>query len=134
MLIENAFDRIGVDRPSFGLHAMGDSAAEPKAIAVVEVAGVAHAMPDGAAVMNLGRGIGFHSRDVARRHDRSADEEFADLAARCGGVLWLVPEPASRWGTGDSALPLYLPSIDVLVEATDLAGLAAGVAELRRRL
>lgn len=59
---------------------------------------------------------------------------FADLAARCGGVLWLVPEPASRWGTGDSALPEYLPSIDVVVEATDLAGLAAGVAELRRRL
>ena len=59
---------------------------------------------------------------------------FADLAARCGGVLWLVPEPASRWGTGDSALPAYLPSIDVVVEATDLSGLAAGVAELRRRL
>jgi uncharacterized protein with von Willebrand factor type A (vWA) domain len=59
---------------------------------------------------------------------------FADLAARCGSVLWLVPEPASRWGTGDSALPGYLPSIDVVVEATDLAGLAAGVAELRRRL
>jgi hypothetical protein len=59
---------------------------------------------------------------------------FEDLARGCGGVLWLVPEPAARWGTGDSALPLYLPSVDVLVEATDLAGLATGVAELRRRL
>jgi len=58
---------------------------------------------------------------------------FSDLAASLGGVLWLVPEPASRWGTGDSALPLYLPSIDVLVEATDLSGLARGVAEMRKR-
>ena len=59
---------------------------------------------------------------------------FEEVAAACGGVVWLIPEPAARWGTGDSALPGYLPSIDVLVEATDLTGLAAGVAEMRRRL
>jgi uncharacterized protein with von Willebrand factor type A (vWA) domain len=59
---------------------------------------------------------------------------FEDLARGLGGVLWLIPEPASRWGTGDSALPAYLPSIDVLVEATDLEGLARGVAEMRKRI
>jgi uncharacterized protein with von Willebrand factor type A (vWA) domain len=59
---------------------------------------------------------------------------FEDLARGLGGVVWLVPEPASRWGTGDSALPAYLPSIDVLVEATDLEGLARGVAEMRKRI
>ena len=59
---------------------------------------------------------------------------FEDLARATGGVVWLVPEPASRWGTGDSALPAYLPSIEVLVEATDLSGLARGVAEMRKRV
>ena len=39
-------------------------------------------------------------------------------------MLWLVPEPRSRWGTADSALPAYLESVDLVVEATDLDGLA----------
>ncbi len=49
-------------------------------------------------------------------------------------MIWLVPEPVSRWGTGDSALASYLPYADVAVEARNLAGLARGVAELVRRL
>ena len=57
-----------------------------------------------------------------------------DLARGVKAVLWLVPEPRSRWGTADSALPLYLPSVDVVVEATDLASLARGVGELVKRL
>ena len=56
------------------------------------------------------------------------------IAERCGTVLWLAPEPLDRWGTGDSALSLYLPHVDVAVETRDLAGLAGGVAELLRRL
>ena len=59
---------------------------------------------------------------------------LAELARGCRGVLWLVPEPRSRWGTADSALPAYLPSVDLVVEATDLAGLADGLSELVRRL
>jgi uncharacterized protein with von Willebrand factor type A (vWA) domain len=59
---------------------------------------------------------------------------FDDLASRCGAVLWLVPEPLARWGTGDSALDTYLPHVDTVVEARDLAGLARGVAELVRRM
>ena len=59
---------------------------------------------------------------------------FRDLAERCGAVMWLVPEPRARWGSGDSALPLYLPHCDVAVEAADLDGIVAGVAELQRRL
>jgi uncharacterized protein with von Willebrand factor type A (vWA) domain len=59
---------------------------------------------------------------------------LADLARGCRGVLWLVPEPRSRWGTADSALPKYLESVDLVVEATDLDGLAAGLGELVRRL
>lgn len=59
---------------------------------------------------------------------------LAELARGCRGVLWLVPEPRSRWGTADSALPAYLESVDLVVEATDLDGLAAGLGELVRRL
>jgi uncharacterized protein with von Willebrand factor type A (vWA) domain len=59
---------------------------------------------------------------------------LADLARGCRCVLWLVPEPRSRWGTADSALPAYLASVDVVVEANDLHGLAAGLGELVRRL
>lgn len=59
---------------------------------------------------------------------------LGDLARRCRAVLWLVPEPEGRWGTGDSALSEYLPWVDVVVEASDLAGLSRGLAALLRRL
>jgi uncharacterized protein with von Willebrand factor type A (vWA) domain len=59
---------------------------------------------------------------------------FEEIASRCGAVIWLVPEPVERWGTGDSALASYLAHADVAVEARDLRGLARGVSELLRRL
>lgn len=59
---------------------------------------------------------------------------FEEIAARCGAVLWLVPEPEVRWGTGDSALAAYLPHADAAFEARDLRGLEAGVRELARRI
>jgi len=59
---------------------------------------------------------------------------LADLARGCRAVLWLVPEPRARWGTADSALPAYLESVDLVVEANDLEGLATGLGELVRRL
>lgn len=62
------------------------------------------------------------------------DWAFEEIAEACGAVLWIVPEPVARWGTGDSALGAYLRHVDVAVEARDLAGLARGVAELVRRL
>jgi len=62
------------------------------------------------------------------------DWAFEEIASRCGAVLWLVPEPLERWGTGDSALDRYLPHTDVAVETRDLSGLARGVSELLRRL
>src|SRR5262249_45125990 len=59
---------------------------------------------------------------------------FETLAERCRRVIWLNPEPASRWGTGDSALDEYLPSCDVLCEAGDLDGIARGIDEILRAL
>lgn len=58
---------------------------------------------------------------------------FEEIAAGCGTVIWVVPEPVDRWGTGDSALFEYLPAVDVAVEARDFAGLARGVEEIVRR-
>jgi uncharacterized protein len=57
-----------------------------------------------------------------------------ELARGCKAVIWLASEPKSRWGTADSALPAYLPSVDLLVEATDLTGLSRGLAEIVRSL
>ena len=59
---------------------------------------------------------------------------FEEIAGKCGAVVWLVPEEASRWGTGDSALEAYLSHADVAVEANDVVGLARGVRELVRHL
>lgn len=42
-------------------------------------------------------------------------------------LVWIVPEPRHRWGTGDSALPLYAPWCDALVECVDVDGLLRAV-------
>ena len=70
------------------------------------------------------------------RTNRYDPQEWAmeELRRRCRAVIWLVPEPESRWGTADSALAAYLPHVDVLAEATDLAGLARGVEAILGRL
>jgi hypothetical protein len=57
-----------------------------------------------------------------------------EIGRRCRAVIWLVPEPASRWNTADSRVAAYAPHVDVLVEAHDLEGLAGGMAELLRSL
>jgi len=57
-----------------------------------------------------------------------------EISRKCRAVLWLNPEPRSRWGTEDSAMGKYLPYVDTVVEAKDLAGLARGVAEILRSL
>jgi uncharacterized protein len=59
---------------------------------------------------------------------------FDEIARGCRLVVWLVPEPTTRWGTADSALPVYLPSVDLVAEATDLEGIARGLAVLVRSL
>jgi uncharacterized protein with von Willebrand factor type A (vWA) domain len=67
------------------------------------------------------------------RYD-AQDWAFEEIAEHCGSTIWLVPEALEEWGTGDSALDVYLPHADVAVETADLAGLARGVAELMRRI
>ncbi len=59
---------------------------------------------------------------------------FEDLASRSRRVIWLNPEPASRWDSGDSVLSDYLPCCDIVCEARDLEGIARGMAEIVRSL
>ncbi len=59
---------------------------------------------------------------------------FEDLASRSRRVIWLNPEPASRWDSGDSVLSDYLPWCDIVCEARDLEGIARGMAEIVRSL
>lgn len=49
---------------------------------------------------------------------------------RVGRLVWLVPERAERWNTGDSVLERYAPACDAVVECTNLARLAAAVRRL----
>lgn len=55
---------------------------------------------------------------------------FEEIAGRAKRVIWLIPEPRHRWGTGDSAIAKYLRSCDVAIEVSDLEGLAHGVREM----
>ena len=59
---------------------------------------------------------------------------FEDLASRARRVIWLNPEPAARWDSGDSVLSDYLPSCDIVCEARDLDGIARGMTEIARSL
>jgi len=87
-----------------------------------------------------GTALGRGGRDVvlvvlgdARSNRRDPQAwAFDELASRCRRVIWLNPEPAARWDTGDSDLSLYLAACDVVCEARDLEGLARGVAEIAR--
>ncbi len=54
-------------------------------------------------------------------------EEISDAVGR---LIWLVPEPAERWGSGDSALDAYAPTCDLVAETNTLQGLLAGLRSL----
>jgi hypothetical protein len=46
-----------------------------------------------------------------------------ELRRRARRVLWMVPEPRSQWGAGDSDMLLYAQACDRVAEATALADL-----------
>jgi uncharacterized protein with von Willebrand factor type A (vWA) domain len=46
-----------------------------------------------------------------------------DLRRLCRAVVWLTPEPAERWGTGDSAIHQYAREVDTLYLCSNLAEL-----------
>lgn len=84
----------------------------------------AHALRIGPRTLVLVLGDARNNRRPPRR------DLWREIRARAGRVVWLVPEPRSRWNTGDSALGLYAPACDAVVECLDLATLAAAVRRL----
>jgi len=46
-----------------------------------------------------------------------------DLRRLCRAVVWLIPEPVERWGTGDSAIYQYVHQIDTLHQCANLGEL-----------
>lgn len=66
------------------------------------------------------------------RANRFPEEAWCmeEIAARVRRVVWLVPEPRERWGTGDSALLAYAPHCDLVREAATLEGLIAAAREI----
>jgi uncharacterized protein with von Willebrand factor type A (vWA) domain len=52
------------------------------------------------------------------------------IQRRARRVIWLNPEPRTRWGSGDSDMPAYLPYADTVHRVSNLSELAAAVDRL----
>jgi uncharacterized protein with von Willebrand factor type A (vWA) domain len=52
---------------------------------------------------------------------------FTKIARRCNKVIWLTPEPASLWGTGDSDMYKYVPKCDAVLQVSTLNELTKAV-------
>jgi uncharacterized protein len=63
--------------------------------------------------------------DGRTNYQATGADVVAEMRARARSVLWLCPEPRSRWGAGDSAMPAYE------AEATQALVVASG-ADLER--
>jgi uncharacterized protein with von Willebrand factor type A (vWA) domain len=55
---------------------------------------------------------------------------FRTIARRSHRTLWLNPEPAGQWGTGDSDMLIYAPHCDAILKVRTLAELTAAVDRL----
>jgi uncharacterized protein with von Willebrand factor type A (vWA) domain len=58
---------------------------------------------------------------------------LARLRSRARALWWLNPDPASRWGQGDSVVAAYRPHCDVLLEASTPEALVRALARLAGR-
>jgi hypothetical protein len=67
----------------------------------------------------------------ARNNRRPARADLLrDIADRCRSTIWLNPEAAERWGTGDSAIESYRKAVDLLLPSGNLRELEAGLARI----
>ena len=82
VLVEDGLAADRVHRPGRGHHAMGHAAAEPEPPVLVQVARVAHPVPDAVAVRDLRQMLRLDARDIFPRDHRPADDQLADLARR----------------------------------------------------
>ena len=52
------------------------------------------------------------------------------LGAQAGSVVWLNPEPRSRWNTGDSVMALYARACSAVLECSSLGALVAALGRI----
>ena len=57
-------------------------------------------------------------------------EILRDLQRYCRAIIWLNPEPAERWGTGDSAITRYARAVNQLIACSNLQALEHGLARV----
>ena len=71
----------------------------------------------------------------ARNNELPAEQQLlGHIGRRCRQVFWLNPEARSRWGSGDSVMPLYQPYCRDALPCSNLAGLERFVDRLLRDL
>ena len=116
-----------------------------QAMATVLGGGVVNTAP----VSNYGRALRLFEQRFARQLDRRctlvivgdgrsnhldpAVEVVERLRERVRDVVWLCPEPASRWGTSDSVMPRYARAASMVLMATTATELERAARELVRR-
>jgi uncharacterized protein len=79
----------------------------------------------------LGRAVILVIMGDARNNRRPPRADLLrEIARRCRAVIWLNPEEAHRWGTGDSAIRSYEREVKALLPARNLRELEAGLLRL----
>jgi uncharacterized protein len=68
--------------------------------------------------------------DGRTNYQASGADVVSEMRARARNVLWLCPEPRSRWGEGDSAMPEYAAEVTQALVVASGADLERAAKEL----
>jgi hypothetical protein len=79
-----------------------------------------------------GRSLVVVLGDARNNRSPAQEWELEAIRRRCRRLVWIVPEPPSLWGSGDSAIGAYAPLCDHVIAAPTPLALATAVAELSR--
>ncbi|HEY5999944.1 MAG TPA: VWA domain-containing protein, partial [bacterium] len=79
-----------------------------------------------------GRSVVVILGDARNNRFPAQEWELETLRRRCRHLVWIVPEPVSLWGSGDSAIAAYAPLCDRVLAAPNPLALAAAAADLAR--
>ena len=79
-----------------------------------------------------GRSIVVVLGDARNNRFPAQEWELEAIRRRCRRLVWIVPEPPSLWGSGDSAIRAYAPLCDRVIAAPSPGALAAAALELAR--
>ncbi|UNK81318.1 VWA domain-containing protein [Sphingopyxis granuli] len=71
--------------------------------------------------------------DARTNHGDPALAEFQQIKRACRGVVWLNPEPARDWGTGDSAMEDYRIHCDLVRPCGNLEQLDRAMVDMMRQ-